>query len=169
MNRKGDAFQIPVVLTIVFVCGIVGLLMLTLSGKINTFWLESGMLNNTENPTAVNAVTKIQATSVPTTDYMIFFIFLGSNIALLVSAVKTKFSPTVIFFFILLLFITIIISMGLVQVYQGFATADVTSEFASQLTLTNFIFSRYTPLIMTCIGILSMLIMWGKSGGDIVT
>jgi hypothetical protein len=168
MNKKGDVFQLLVVLILLFVTAIVGLLFLTLSNKVNEFWTTSGIMNGTQNQGALNAQQTIQATSAPTTDYMIFFLFLGANLGLIAGAVRTKFSPTIIFFFILLLFITILIASGIVNIYQGFATGSATSTTASQLTLTNFIFSKYLPVIMTGIGILVMLVAWGKSGGDII-
>jgi hypothetical protein len=72
------------------------------------------------------------------------------------------------FFFILLLFIDILIASGIVNIYQGFANAPAAIETSSQLVLTNVVFSKYLPLIMLVMGILIMLIMWGKSGGDII-
>ena len=165
MNKKADIAQLPVVLVIVFIAAIIGFLFLVMSNNVNNFWQSSGLLNSSD--AAKTSITTIQSTSAPTTDWMIFLLFLGSNLGLVISAVRTKFSPTLIFFFILLLMITVLIASGMVNIYKGFAIGDTAT--ASQLVLTNFVFSKYTPLIMCIIGLMIMIIMWGKSGGDIVT
>lgn len=167
LGRKGDIFQLPVVLVIVFIAALVGLLFLTMTFKVNQFWDSSGLLNSSAE--AIHATDKMQTVAPLYTDYMVFFLFLGANLGLVISAVRTRFSPTLIFFFILILLITIFIASGLVNVYSGFANAPVTSEVSGDLILTNWVFSRYTPLTMTVIGGIIMLIMWGRQGADIVT
>jgi hypothetical protein len=167
MNKKGDISQLPVVLIILIIAAIVGFLCLTMASRVNTYFLGSGLMP--ENSTAQHATQVINENAPYTTDYMIFFLFLGSNLALIIGAVRTKFSPTIIFFFILLLIITIFIAAGFVNIYQGLTDVAGFTDIHNKLTLTNFIFSKYLPLIMTVVGILIMIVMWGKSGGEIIT
>jgi len=164
MNKRGDISQLPVVLIIVIIAVIVGFLTLTMTSKVN----ETFISIEPDNSTAEHATQVINSNAPYTTDYMIFFLFLGSNLALIIGAVRTKFSPTVIFFFILLLIITIFVAAGFVNIYQGIADSSGFQETHDKLTLTNFIFSKFLPLIMTVIGILIMIVMWGKSGGEII-
>jgi len=167
MNKKADVFQLLVLLIILFVSAIVGIIFLGLSTNISNFWVESGMLNDTETGLYANQI--IQASGPLATDYMIFFLFLGGTIGLIVSAVRTNFSPTIIFLFIMLLIISIFVASGLVNIYSGFANTPALQEAGDQMVLTGFVFSKYTPLMIGIIGIIVMLIMWGKSGGDIIT
>ena len=166
-DKRGDIFQLSVLLILVFVLAVVGLLFLTLSQGVTNFYDRTNLLNGTA--IGQDAINTIKNTAPTTTDYAIFFIFLGGTLGLCISAVKTNFSPTILFLFLMLLVITIFISSGLVNIYSGFAETPTLATAASQLTLTNFILSRHTPLIFACIGALILLIMYGKSGSDIVT
>ena len=166
MNKRGDITQLPVVIIICIVAALVGLLTLMMSDYVNDFWRNSGLVQ--ENTTADDARQIIQSTSAPSTDWMIFLLFVGGHLGLVISAVRTKFSPMLMFFFILLLFIDILIASGIVNIYQGFANTDSVLATSSKLVLTNFIFSKYLPLIVLVMGVLVMLIAWGKSGGDII-
>lgn len=166
-QKKGDIFQVIIMLIILLVIAIVGLICLVLTTNVNNFWDSSGLLNDTAVGT--QAIDTLQDTAPKTTDYAIFFLFLGMNIGILVAAVRTNFSPIIIFLFILLTLIAIMFAAGAVNMYQGLAQQSNVIDISSGLTFTNFLFSRYLPLVvsMICAGI--MLIMYGRSGGDIIT
>lgn len=166
-EKKGDVFQILFMLVMIMAVALVGLIALVLSTGVLNFWEDSGMLNDTAIGREV--IDDLQDTAAPTTDYAIFFLFIGMNIGIVIAAVRTQFSSIVIFLFILMTFISILISAGMVNIYQGFAQQPDALEASSQLTLTNFIFSRYLPLIISVLSALYLLIMYGKGGGDIVT
>ena len=61
------------------------------------------------------------------------------------------------------------ISAGMVNMYQGFAQQSSIIDVSGNLVLTNFIFSKYLPLIISVISALVMLFMYGKSGQDIIS
>jgi hypothetical protein len=166
-SKKGDVSQILVVMIILLVLAIVGFITLTLSTRVNSFWISSGTLN--ESSTAITAVEKMQDTAPKTTDYAIFLAFLGMQIGVVISAVRTKFSPLTIVLFIFLTMISIMVAAGMVNMYQGLAQTTSVSDIGESLPLTGFIFSKYFPLIITVISALVMLIMYGKQGGDIIS
>lgn len=165
-QKKGDGFQIMFLLVLIFAIAIVGLICLVLTTKVNNFWDSSGVLN--ETAVGTHAIDQLQDTAPKTTDYAIFFLFLAMNIGVVYGAVKTNFSPVIIFLFILLTLVGIIIAAGLVNLYQGLAQQPTIIDISSGLTLTNFIFSKYLPLVISMISGLVMLIMYGKSGSDMV-
>jgi len=165
LNKKGDIFQLSFVMIIVFITAMVGILFLAFTNQVNDYWVVSGLLNQSE--AATSTVATMQATAPLTTDYAVFFIFLGSTLGICISAVRTKFSPTLVFFFILLLILTIFIASGIVNVYSGFA--EVLPNEAAQLTLTGIILGKYMPLMMAIIGGFIMIIMYSKQGGEIIS
>lgn len=164
-QKKGDVFQIMFMLVLIFAIAVVGLLTLVLTTRVNSFWDSSNLLNDTAIGT--RAIDQLQDTAPRTTDYAIFFLFLGMNIGIVVAAVKTNFSPAIIFLFILLTLIEIMVAAGIVNMYQGLAQQPSIIDVSNELTLTNFIFSKYLPLIISMISAFVMLIMYGKSGQDI--
>jgi hypothetical protein len=166
MKKKADVFQLIILILILFIAAVVGILFLKLDNTITNFYETSGLLNSTAIGTQYNEM--MQDTAPKTTDYMIFMLFCGGVIGLLISSAKTNFSPTIFFLFMLLLVITIFIASGMVNIYSGFTQQITLTNEANQLTLTGFIFSKYTPLIMTVLGGLIMLVMWSKSGQEII-
>ena len=118
-QKKGDVFQVLFLIVLIFAVAVVGLLCLVLTLRVNEFWDESGLLNETEAGTA--AIETMTETAPRTTDYAIFFLFLGMNIGVIIAAVRTNFSAAVIFLFILLTLIAIMMSAGMVNMYQGLA------------------------------------------------
>jgi len=165
-QKKGDIFQVFFMMVLILAVAIIGLLMLVLTTRINEFWKNSGLLD--EAPVAKESTDIMRENAPRTTDYAVFFLFIGMNIGILVAAVRTNFSATVIFLFILLTLIAIMIAAGVVNIYQGLAQQGTISDVSNQLTLTNFIFSRYFPLVVSIICAFVLLIMYGKSGGDII-
>src|SRR3990167_8325500 len=167
MNRKGDVYQLLFMLVILFVIALVGLITLVLTTRINDFWDSSELLNDTAIGT--KAIDDIQDTAPRTTDYAIFFLFIGMNVGVIIAAVRTNFSSLIMIFFIFLTLISIMISAGMVNMYQGFAQQSSIIDVSGNLVLTNFIFSKYLPLIISVISALVMLFMYGKSGQDIIS
>ena len=166
-QKKGDVTQILVVLIIIFVLALVGFLTLTLTTRVNDFWEDSGMLN--ESATAQKAIDQMQDTAPKTTDYAIFLSFLGMNIGVIIAAVRTRFSPVTIILFIFLTMISIMIAAGMVNMYQGLAQTASVADIGESLGLTGFIFSKYLPLVITILSAFTMLIMYGRQGGDIIS
>jgi len=160
-NKKGDIFQITFVIVIVLVMTILGLLCGKLGYEVTQAYKNPALgLQDTDN--GVEANNLIQTMSVPLMDFFIFFFFLGSNIGLIVSAIKTKYSPTIIFLFILLLLIEILLASGVVNLYQGFASEPSLDPIPAKMFLTNMLLSKYFPLIISVIGAVVLIFMYSK-------
>ena len=165
-QKKGDIFQVLFMIAILLVTAITGLICLVITTRINDFWDSSGLLNETQ--TGIDAIDTMQETAPRTTDYTILFLFLGMNIGILIAAVRTNFSPVIIFMFILLTLIAIIFAAGSVNIYQGLAQQKEIIDVSARLTFTNFIFSKYFPLVISMICAFVLLVMYGKSGQEII-
>jgi len=165
-NKRADVFQLTLLLVLLFVVAIIGILFLTLAMKVNTFYRDAHLIQS-DNSTADRANQIMTTTTPNTTDELMMLLFLGGTIGIVLSAVKTNYSPITIFLFIILLFIDLFIAAGFVNIYSAFASTPPLSEYSSTQYFTNIIFSRYTPLIWWVIGLLTLIIMYGKSGSDI--
>ena len=133
--------------------------------NVNNFWDSSGLLNQTE--TGTKAIDTMQRIAPQTTDYAVFFLFLGLVLGTMIAAVRTNFSPTTLLVFVFLTFIAILEAAGFVNMYHGIADQADVFPISAQLHWTNFIFSKYLPLTTCILSALIMLIMYGKSGSDI--
>lgn len=163
-QKKGDVFQIFIMLIILIIVAIIGFLCLVLTTRVNSFWSSSGMLN--DSTSATNAVAKMADTAPHTTDYAILFLFIGLNIGILISAVKTNFHPATIILFIFLVLIAIMVSAGIVNLYQGLAQTPSVADVGAMLPFTNFLFSKYLPLIITVISAFVLILMYGKNSSE---
>lgn len=159
--KKGDIFQIFIMLIILIVVAIVAFICLTLTTRVNSFWDSSGMLGD-NSTIASKAIDKMQDTAPKTTDYAMLFLFIGLNIGILISAVKTNFHPATIVLFIFLVLIAIMVSAGIVNMYQGLAQQPSVADVGAMLPFTNFLFSKYLPLIITIISAFVLILMYGK-------
>lgn len=167
INKKGDIFQVTFLLIILLVIALIGLIFFKLSWEITSAYAEMEEINDTETAREANITVK---KALPYFfDELVFFIFIGGIIALMAAAVKTKFSPVIIGLFIIMIFFTVLVASGFVNIYQGFAQSESLTDVSSQLPLTNILFSKYTPLIFAIIGGVVLIVMYSKSGSDIVT
>lgn len=166
ISKKGSIFQVFFMIALLIGVAVAGLLVLVMTSNINDFWDDSGLLNNTAVGT--KAIDTLQDTAPKTTDYAVLFLFIGMNIGLMVAAVRTNFSAAIVFMFILLTLIAIMFAAGAVNMYQGLAQQPTILGISGDLTYTNFIFSKYFPLMISVICAFIMLIMYGKSGGEVI-
>ena len=166
-DKRGDMFQLLFLLIILFISSIVGLLFLGMTLNVFDIYKETGLLN--ETIIGQKSMETLEGNAPYTTDYMIFFLFIGGIIGVCVSAIRTDFSPTLVMLFIFVLIITIFVASGFVNIYSGFAGTSALEEASGKMGITGFIFSRFTPLIFAILGGIIMIIMWSKSVGDIST
>jgi len=161
-DKRGNALGIIFVIVFVFIIAIIALLTTALSKK---FSAEFKKLDIPVNSTADQAINRMDTMAPKIADELVFFLFIGLNIGLIVSAVKTRFSVAVIFIFLILLIFAVVIAAGLTNLYTEFAGVSVMSVYSGQMPLTGFIFNRFTPLIICILSGLTMLIMYGKQTG----
>lgn len=166
MNKKGDIFQVVFLLILIFAVALVGLICLILTTHINNFWDDSGLLN--ETATGTESINTLQELAPRTTDYTILFLFIGLTLGTTIAAVRTNFSAVTLLIFIFLTFIAIIEAAGFVNMYHGLADLTEIQPISNQLHFTNFLFSKYLPLLVTCLCALIMLIMYGKQEGTVI-
>lgn len=165
-DKRGDVFQIIFLFAFITVVAILGLFFGFLSWKISGAYADMKQINDTQ--TAREANQRVY-NSVPfIDDTFILFFFLFGVIGLLVAAARTEFNIIVMGLFIVLLFIAIFLASMETNLYRGLADDPSISDYSSQLTFKNVLFSKYMPLIVVLIGLLILLIMYGKAGGNIV-
>lgn len=165
-NKKG-VFDIIYLLVILFGVALIGLFVFYLADQFSEGYQDMSEIQETTY--AKSFVDSWRASLPYILDGLVFFFFLGMVVSLLIAAVRTNFSPLVIGLFIVLFLLTILIASGLVNMYRGIADSDDISDFADQLTFTNIMFSRYTPLIIMVLSTVILIVMWGKSGNQIIT
>lgn len=166
MNKRGDLASILFIIVALFVIGIVFFFVNHMNDKIFTEF--ESVLNETHssNETSMQVLDSFQATNQNAFDYAFLGVFLGSLIALGLTAYAVRVSPVFFWIYGLMSLVFLIAGVVLSNVWQE-ATADPT--FTTTLTrfpITNAILGTYYPMIVVAILLISMIIMFGKPGGQ---
>jgi len=165
-KAKKGIFALLLIIAILTITAVFGLITYRTIKGVNQVYDDSGLFE--DNPIGNESNIAIKETSKYGIDNMVFFLFLGSIVGLIFGAVKTRFSPILMFLFLMVFLISIFLASTSAEIYHGFATTGDLEETADELTFTGIIFSKYFPLMICIIGAIIMIIMWGKQGGEIV-
>lgn len=166
IKAKKGIFALLLLIAILTITAVFGLITYRTIKEVNQVYDDSGLFEN--NTIGSESNIKIKTTARYGIDNMFFFIFLGGMIGLIFGAVKTKFSPILMFIFILVFLISIFLAAMSAEIYHGFATTGDLEETADELIFIKIILSKFFPLIICVLGGVIMVIMWGKQGGEIV-
>lgn len=161
-NKKANVIGLLFILIFIFIIAMFALITMHIGKGFSEKFQE---LNVTaKDPIAGAVIDDVADMSPSIADELVFFIFLGLNIGVIASAVKTRFNPIVMGVFFILLILAVVIAAGLTNFFT-----EAVSLLDETMTLTGFIFNKYTPLIMCVLSGLIMIIMYGKqptgSGG----
>lgn len=164
-DKRGDIFQLPYLIVLILAIAIIGLIIGFLAWKITQAYGDMQQIQDVE--TARLANEKIGAITPNVIDWTILFFFLFGTMGLVIGAVRTNFSIIMVGLFIILLLLSIYIASQSANIYQGLAQDPTIQPFSQQLTFTNILFSKFTPMIIVIIGGFLLIVMYGKSGGSI--
>lgn len=165
-DKKGDVFQIIFLFAFITVVAILGLFFGFLSWQITGAYADLEQINNTDAARESN--DQIHNAAPLVDDTFVLFFFLFGVISLLVAAARTEFNVIVIGLFIILLLLAAFLASIETNIYRGLADDPAISDYSSRLTFKNILFSKYMPLIIVLIGMIVLLIMYGKAGGNII-
>lgn len=165
LNKNGNIFSLFAIIVILLGVAILAVLFLNMSHRVTSTVSRIDAIKTT--PLASQANSNVQNMQVPIGESLIFFIFLAGVIGLIIAAVYTNFSPTIIFVFILISLIGIFAASLAANIYHGISTDSGVLETTSHMSITNILFSKYTPLIVGALAVIVIIIMYSKSGDNI--
>ncbi len=125
----------------------------------------SDQLKNTElnqSSASLTALNEMDNT-IAKFDGIFLFIFIGLIMSILISAFLIDSHPIFIPIFIFLLGFAVVVSAILSNVYNTISTDSTLSSVATTLPYTNTILNNFV-LIIIGVGVLSMIVIFGKSG-----
>ena len=117
------------------------------------------IINNTE--VAREAFTDLNST-VDRLDYLLFGLFIGITLGIIVSGWYVSGNPLYMFLYFLVLVIGVIFSMGLANVwYSAIAENVIFGTTISSFPITNHLMT-YLPIYTAIIGMLGTVVMFAK-------
>lgn len=119
-----------------------------------------------ESNNTVQQIDKVQDFMIPGFDQLVFFIMIGIFIGTLTLAVFTDFHPIVLAMLILVFILLIILGGLFANVHDEVRDTSILSSTADQFALTNLIMGSKLPVIITILGVISIIIILAKRGGQ---
>lgn len=161
-NKRGDFESILFVVLFLFIIGVIFFFTTHFKDEIYSNFQEELNTSEYNDTEAWNVLGEFRTSEISAWDYAFLAVFIGSMIALGLTAYAIRISP-VFFWIYALMSLTILIS-GVIasNIWQDIASDP---EFATTLTyfpITNSILGSYYPLIVVIIIITGMAVLFGK-------
>lgn len=118
------------------------------------------------NNNTVKQINKVQNFMTPAFDQLVFFILFAIFIGSLVVATFTNFHPIVLGVLILSFILLVILGGLFANIYSEVSEDENLADKASEFHLTNLVMGEQLPVIITVLGVLCIIIILAKRGGQ---
>ncbi|MHA1225337.1 MAG: hypothetical protein ACTSPV_01175 [Candidatus Hodarchaeales archaeon] len=113
--------------------------------------------------TTINTIESTQSKTIPLLDFFIFFTLVSIMIGLIVASIYIDVHPALVVVFMIGLVIAVFFSGIFSNVYSEFSSDSEISSTASQFKFTNLILGEHFPIIISVLGVIIIIILYGKS------
>jgi len=158
VNKKGSARDVILIVILVFAFSI---------GLFATHYMINEsidqILNNTEINSSSTTVDVFQSGKEVTQrfDYVVFGLFIGLVLALIVTGWFVGGNPIFMFIYFMIVTIATTISAVLANAWESFSQASVFGTNVTNFPITNHLLS-YLPIYAAIIGLLGLIVMFAK-------
>lgn len=114
--------------------------------------------------TSSERISQVQSLMTPVFDQLVFVLLIAIMLGSLVIAMFTDYHPVVLGVFIVALILIVILSGLFANVYSEVSDTSELSNKSEEFTFTNAIMGKQFPIIISFIGIVSILILLSKRG-----
>ena len=159
MNKKAGAQSIVSIIAIVFIFAIFLFIVNFTAKLLSTSMMSVATINQT-SPAAVTAFQGMEK-SANRFDYMVFGIFIGSLLALVISSWFLGSEPIFVFIYMLVMVIAIPLAAVFANTWNDISNSSVFGNTVLSFPITNHLMT-YLPFYTVGIGILGMVIIFIK-------
>jgi len=160
MKNKRASFQsIVVTIIIIFILAIgfiiFSKIFLDVTAELKTIPEFS---NNT-----IDSIETVEGKTIPLLDFSIFFSLAALMIGLIIASIYIDVHPAIVIIFIIALIVAIFLSGMMSNVYSEITSSPQLSSTAGEFSYTNLVLGSHFPIIVLVIGIIIIIILYGKS------
>ncbi len=159
MNKRGGIQTIIIMIIILFGIALAAIIFskvfLDVTGELKTC---DEFSNNT-----IDTIEAAEMRTVPLLDYMIFFSLIALMVGLIISSIYLNVHPAVVMVLIIALLVAVFFAGQIANVFSDITADDQLSATAGEFELTNVVLGEYFPLIILVVGIIVIIILYGKS------
>ena len=164
MNKRGDFTSMVIMIAVVIALAIGAIIFskvfLMVTGELKT----SNTINFDNN--TIDIIETVETKTIPLLDFFIFFSLVALMIALIVSSIYIDAHPAITVIFIVAMIVAVFLAGIFSNVFYEISNEPELLSTASQFTMTNIILGKYFPLIILVIGVIVIVILYGKSKGQ---
>ena len=164
MNKRGDFTSMIIMIAVVIALAIAVIIFskvfLMVTGELKT----SSDINFDNDTIAIIEV--VETKTIPLLDFFIFFSLVALMIGLIISSIYIDVHPAVTVIFIVALIVGIFLAGVFSNVFYDVTNEPELVDTAAQFTMTNLILGSHFPIIILVIGIIVIVILYGKSKGQ---
>lgn len=170
MKKYGQANTflpfILIAIVIIFIFAIIVVPIAEVADQV--FDALKGVRQVEESNKTTSTINQVQGMVTPIFDQLVFVILIAMVLGSLVIAIFTDYHPVVLGVMILSIIFLVLISGLFVNVNDEFKENPIIENKSAEFTLTNAIMGSYFPIIIGFIGILAVIILLSKRGGQVV-
>ena len=164
MNKRGD-FTSMVIMIAVVVALTIGVIIFSKVFLMVTGELKTSSTINFDNST-IEIIELVETKSIPLLDFFIFFSLVALMIGLIISSLYIDAHPAITVIFIIALMIAIFLAGIFSNVFYEISNEAELASTSSQFTMTNLILGEHFPIIVLVIGVIVIVVLYGKSKGQ---
>jgi len=168
MNKRGDFTTIIIMVALILGLAIGSIIFYKVFNDISDQLKEvPNFSNNT-----IDTINTAQTSAPKLLDFFVFFVLISFFIGLIIASIYIDVNPAVVIAFIIALIIAVLLAGQVSNVWESFTGQEQLVSSASEFPLTNMILGSYFPVIILVIGVIVIVILYGKSrrqglGGEV--
>jgi len=168
MNKRGDFTTILILVALILGLAIGSIVFYKVFYDV-TEQLKG--IDNFSNQT-IDTLNIAQTSAPKLLDFFVFFVLVSFFVGLIISSIYVDVNPAVVIVFIIAMLIAVLLAGQVSNVFDAFATQEELVSSVAEFPLTSMILGEYFPVIILVIGMVVIVILYGKSrkqglGGEV--
>ena len=161
-NRKGDFQSIIIMIVVISILAIVSVIFAKGFGAaMDEFAAQDQIMSN---PQAHEAVNVVQDRTIPLLDFFVFGSFVALILGVIISTIFINTHPAIAMVFVIALAVAVFLAGMFANVYGELSDDAELEDTIEEFKLTNLIMGSQFPIIILVIGIVVIIVFYGKSG-----
>jgi|ETNvirnome_2_300_1030623.scaffolds.fasta_scaffold01328_11 hypothetical protein len=168
MNKRGDVTTIVILIFLMLGLSFGAIIFNTV---FQEFTDELKQVDEFSNR-SVDTIETTQESAPKLLDFFVFFTLISFFIGLIIASIYIDVNPAVIMVFVIVLVIAVILAGQVSNAFEQFSAQDELTSSVASFPLTSLILGSYFPVIILVIGMVVIIILYGKSrrqglGGEV--
>lgn len=111
----------------------------------------------------IDSIEVVEERTIPLLDFLVFFSLVALMIGLIIASIYVDVHPAILIVFIIGLIVAVFLGGQMSNIYSEITSETQLAPTATQFSYTNIVLGSHFPLIILVIGIIIVIILYGKS------